>query len=787
MGDLQPGGEGERPAMSPATEPQHTTRTRDAESIRDEAARILGMVVIPLLVLALFLVAINETVAWFAGRGAQMRAVAASRAAALEQYLTLHRAAVMMAADDVAQHRSSVPGGTDRDVLKRARRAYPGLRTMLVADADGTVVVAETDQDDAVDRALSSARSSIADRDYFRQVAASRQPHLSGVLRGRRLGNDLIVAAVAPIIVDGRFEGIVQGALDVGRLDDLITSDSLDHIGLTVDLVDQFGRVVVSVGRYPQDALQQHVASNRRSVQLEVDGLGWTLAVRDDVPWYAGAVQRIWLVTCAGIVALLLVLRWLLRLLASRITGPLEELARRVAAVDVDAGDLDRAIADDPPDSPREVQAISGAVARLLGRIAAADAARTRALLEADSANRVLSRVVAERGQVIARQTAALEAALREARDAVAAKDRMLANTSHEIRTPLVAVLGHAELLLVQTDDPSVRARLESIIRNANSLLSLMDDLLAFARAHFERKAVANQPFDPCSLVSNVTATFAAAAAEKGLELKARVDPGTPCMVSGDERRCEQVLSNLVSNAVKYTAVGHVEVAVGMDGPDRIRYTVTDTGIGLDAGESTRAFEPFVRGAAAATGIEGAGLGLSIVRELVQHLGGTIDLASTPGVGSRFTVSLPVGMPQGPVSAAGRAKVPDAPGVVLDVLVVDDNDVSRDVVAAQVESLGHRASTAVDGETALALIRAGRHQLVLLDCRMPGMDGYEVARRLRDSPPPERPWIVGFTAQVQDGERERCLAAGMDDYRPKPMRLSDLRELLAQIAGGRRD
>lgn len=758
-----------------------TPTESSAEGIRDEAARILGLIVVPLLIGAMIVAALNETLAWERGRELQMASVAGSRVAALEQYILLHLAAVSLTADTFARRESQQDPEARSEVLARTHRIYPGLLTMLVADQNGRVTLVETWQDAAQDRAMSLAGGSVADRDYFIDARRTLSARVSGLLRGRRLGTDLIVALAAPIVVDGRFRGIVQGALNRDTLEGLIAGPSLAAIGLSVDLVDQDGRVVGSSGGEPAELMSRYESRSGEGAVVNVDGIGWTLHVRDDLPWYATRVGRIWLLTLGGVIVVLLVSRWILRTLASRIAEPLEELARRVAAVDVAEAAPERTIADDPPDSPREVLAISGAVGRLLQRIATTSAERVQALRAAESANRVLSVVVADRDGFIASQTAALEAALQEAQQAVAAKDRLLANTSHEIRTPLVAVLGHAELLLASSKDTDTRQRIESIIRNANSLLALMDDLLAFARVRLDIRPVERGVFDPGALVDHVAATFAGQAAAKGLALVVERGTQLPARVLGDERRCEQILANLVSNAIKYTVAGRVVIAVDLHGEGSLCFNVIDTGAGIDDVERRHMFEPFVRGTGVAPSIQGTGLGLSIVRELVEHLGGVMEVDSTPGTGSRFSVAVPVDVRTVDPLPDPSSGAPREPAAVLDVLVVDDNEVNRDVVHAQIETLGHRAAIAADGESALAMIRSQRFDLVLLDCRMPGLDGYEVARRLRDYPPAHRPWIVGFTAQVQDGERDRCIDAGMDDYRAKPLRLRDLRDLLARV------
>jgi two-component system, sensor histidine kinase len=362
-----------------------------------------------------------------------------------------------------------------------------------------------------------------------------------------------------------------------------------------------------------------------------------------------------------------------------------------------------------------------------------------------------------------------------------AAKTRFLASVSHELRTPLNGIIGMTQLVAVETLSALQRQRLDVLRHSAEHLVTVIGDLLDLSRIEFDRIELNSQPTLIAQTVRDVTDLLQPVAEERGLAFEVIFDLGLPAAALMDASRVKQVLHNLIGNALKFTARGSVGLAVAMtDG--LLRFRVSDTGEGIPPEAIERIFDAFEQGPSSTAPVRsGAGLGLTISRRLARAMGGDVTCRSVPGVGTTFeftiafrpTPKTPTPRPSlseelaaaGETSAAPVAR----PGRVL---VVEDNEVNALVVRGMLEQMGIAAELAVDGEQALARMCASAYDLVLMDCQMPVLDGWEATRlwraretRLRQK---QRVPIVALTAGAAAGERERCLEAGMDDYLSKP-------------------
>ena len=393
----------------------------------------------------------------------------------------------------------------------------------------------------------------------------------------------------------------------------------------------------------------------------------------------------------------------------------------------------------------------------------------------------------AHRELIVARL--ALEVTERRAQEASRAKSRFLANMSHELRTPLNGVIGMADLLQRTPLDERQRRQATTIARSGRTLLAILTDILDIAKIEAGKLAIASRDFDLGTAVEEVDSLFRPRAIEKGLDFRVSWERSVARPVRGDHVRFVQILGNLVANAVKFTEHGHVEVRISLtaDQPQdaalqRVRCEVLDTGIGLSAEQRQRVFDSFEQ---ADDGVSrrygGTGLGLAIARQLVLAQGGTIGVDGGAGAPTRFWFELPLprstSVDAGPAApAAPTTAVRFPPGTVA--LVVDDNPANRQVIIAMLETVGIGVELAQDGAEALRLAAGRRCDLVLMDCEMPRMDGFEATRRLRDLERADgsasRLPIIAVTAHAIDGYRERCLAAGMDDYVTKPLTIESL-------------
>jgi CheY-like chemotaxis protein/two-component sensor histidine kinase len=379
---------------------------------------------------------------------------------------------------------------------------------------------------------------------------------------------------------------------------------------------------------------------------------------------------------------------------------------------------------------------------------------------------------------------------------------------SHEIRTPMNGVLGMMEVLERQGIDDAQRQTLATMRDSAQALLRIIDDVLDFSKIEAGRLELEQVAFSLSDLIESVAGTFRREASEKGLTLELELDVGSNGALIGDPTRVRQILFNLLGNALKFTQRGsvrvHARTAPLGDGRTQILLAVSDTGIGLDAGQLARLFRPFAQADSVTTRqYGGTGLGLSIVRRLAELMDGQASVESTPGVGSTFTVTLtlraaPADSPLKTMlrpSRSNRASTPSVRSSGQRVLVVDDHPVNREVLVRQLELLGVAADTVNDGVEALAAWASGGYAAVLVDVHMPRMDGHEFSRQVRKAeservPGGPRTPIVAVTANVTKGEEERCIAIGMDAYLAKPVSIELLRVTLERwlsVDGGKRE
>jgi len=370
-----------------------------------------------------------------------------------------------------------------------------------------------------------------------------------------------------------------------------------------------------------------------------------------------------------------------------------------------------------------------------------------------------------------ARQLAALRAQT-AAEAASKAKSQFLANVSHELRTPMNAIIGLTNLCLKTPLDARQTDYLNKVTEAAQGLMDVISDVLDFSRIEADRLELDDQPFSLAPLVARVVACFEARSREKGIVLTTHVDPHIPASLRGDKVRLSQVLINLVGNAVKFTEAGSVSLSIEqlaeVDGTVRLRFAVRDTGIGIRVDVFERLFEPFEQGDLSTTReFGGTGLGLTISQRLVALMGGHISVSSTVGKGSEFSFDIVLPVAPGDGVAETSINETEVPLAGHTVLVIEDQPLNRQVVAELLESEGIDVRLADSGEAGLAMLEGV--DLVLTDIQMPGIDGYETARRIRALDAYRHLPVIALTANALSDERSRCEAAGMDDLITKPV------------------
>ena len=423
-----------------------------------------------------------------------------------------------------------------------------------------------------------------------------------------------------------------------------------------------------------------------------------------------------------------------------------------------------------------------------------------------------------------------------EAQAATRAKSEFLAVMSHELRTPLNGVLGFAELLSYTPLDAEQKSYAQTISASGKHLLAVVNDILDFSSIEKGHLTLQAAPVAIADIVESSVRAARKAAADKGLEFRCKTDPGVPEQIVGDARRISQILINLLGNAIKFTSSGSVVLRMAPDsdeGRPALNFSVQDTGLGISPEMLDLLFQPFTQADSTIhRPFEGTGLGLAISRRLAEAMGGSISVVSTPGKGSTFTFRLPLEIPP-PTRGTGVPPVPAqsvAPGSVLPhtggtpnavrisgmgilpmrgcsehrqdacatipaklpvlggtpmppenklVLVVEDDPDNSLLAGKMLQSLGYRVEFAADGAEAVAAFAPGKYFAILMDMRLPVMDGLAATRKIREHG--VRVPIIALTANVMPGDRECCLADGMDDYLLKPFKRAELAAKLARF------
>lgn len=379
-------------------------------------------------------------------------------------------------------------------------------------------------------------------------------------------------------------------------------------------------------------------------------------------------------------------------------------------------------------------------------------------------------------------------AARRQALEDSDAKSELLATVSHELRTPMGAIISMADLLLTTALDPTQRKYAETLQQSTRGLLSVLNDILDYSKLNSSTFALDLEPFELDKFMETLETALRAHAGQKGLNVEVTRDSGLPNNIVGDTARIRQILNNLLSNAIKFTDEGSIRLSASIatcdDAGGLMKFEVADTGVGIPATEHAMLFERFSQGSNSGDNDRGGtGLGLSIARALAEKMGGDLNFTSAEGSGSTFwfTVRFEHAEPRQP-TAEMEQNTPAAVSAKTDkcVLVVDDNKVNQMLISAFLEKFGYGFELAGSGQDAIQMATNKDYDVILMDIRMPGMDGMETTRRLHDLQGEQTP-VIALTAHAIDGSREACLEAGMVGFVTKPIDPRSLHAALLSV------
>lgn len=720
----------------------------------------------------------------------------------IETFLKEHQRAIHTTAIDLFGQNLPEEEELHND-LNALKSLHPEILTLIVADGAGKIIAASPKSTEDGKPIVDGART-VADREYFREPKATGRPFISDVFQGRGFGKELIVAISVPIRNPTGELHVLEASMNLGALRQEMIRDLrgkelqaliVDHKEHVVAASDELGVRPLDDARglslyrafttSEQTFRHNQPRPDRRGYETflasryHVNSINWTVIVQEPLWKTQKTIVGFYVMTLIGAALSILLVALLARDTAADIAQPLAALA--ASARKLQENRIVPAVGLDFANAPREIRDLNAdlrAAALALGK---ANSELELMIAERDLSNQKLDEKVRQR-------TRELESARALAEKANKAKSEFLANMSHELRTPLHAILGMTDILAREIQGPLTPAQAESlriVEESGRHLLALINDILDLSKIEAGQIALELHPVNVRTLAETSLRLVRDSARKKNIRLECQLDDRLVEFV-GDMRRLKQVLVNLLSNAVKFTPEGGCVTLSATSDPKtgRLVYTVTDTGIGIAPEDLSKLFKAFVQiDSVLSRKYEGTGLGLFLVRRLVELHHGTVSVESTLGQGSRFSVSLPLAHAEAPTLPSPALTRPTPNAFVRSplVLLAEDNTANVRVVQSFLERSGCRVIATGNGREAVELALRRLPAIVLMDVQMPELDGLEATRRISHDPRTKDIPVVCVTAFAMQEDRERCLEAGARGYLSKPFSLPELLETLVRF------
>jgi len=726
----------------------------------------------------------------------------------IDEYLGDHVHAVRTLATSLSDRPAAAPTASSavaanasserQRIIDDYHDVYPGFITIFIADVRGIVHEIYPHQ------APGATLPAIDDRQYFIDAVHERRLAVSDVILGRRSFRPIVTIATPLLDANGMVTGVAGGSLDLSRFERFV-QDFRTLPDARITIVDQHNRVIYA-GKDTGYAVLQSVADDelvrtsgaaktgvfryrRESAEAAIGERLVAVSTTQSADWKVFIEQPLlklrlqstqyYAATLAMIIMALTGAVLAARGFASSVTRPLEEVVTFVRNISAH-GTAEARLSST---APAEIGELLENVNRMQTRLKDSYQQLEQALAQRERLNTELRALTEDLDRKVRERTAELVAATRVAEEANQAKSEFLANMSHEIRTPLNGIIGMTELALDTPLSAEQREYLVMVKSSADALLSILNDILDFSKIEMRKLEFEEIPFSVRDHLADLVKPLALRAEQKGLELVCHVLPDVPSVTVGDPGRLRQVLVNLIGNAIKFTERGQILVQVEVESKSSdatvLHYFVSDSGIGIPKDKQQDIFLPFKQADGSTTRkFGGTGLGLTISSTLVEMMGGRIWLDSTPLEGSIFHFTTRLGV----TDARPDLLAPNLTD--LPVLIVDDNAVNRRVLHDLLLRWKMRPIVADSGPSALRALEDATGNgkpfpLVLLDANMPEMDGFDVARRIRDDSRLAGATIMMLSSSGQYGESARCRDIGIANHLTKPV---DQRDLLSAIA-----